>query len=156
MMKSLLRGVALSGSILLATGGYGLTASAQVAPGDNIPTVEEALDNPDVDDITDQPDQLITWVCKSGDKTVAVEVKELQNWQETVDPDQTWQCEQNIPVVDPGDSTFSCETNATMGLITVFWLEGEGGKAEMTSWMNNLANNQNMVCTHGQTNPFWE
>lgn len=155
-MNVCLRGAALSVSMLMLVGSYRLTASAQVAPGDSVPSAADALMEKDVDDITDQPDQLVTWVCKNGDKTVAVEVKELEDWQGAINQDQTWECEQNLPSIEPGDSTFSCETTATMGLITVFWLEGEGGKAEMTSWMNNLANDRNMVCTHGQSNPFWE
>ncbi len=155
-MNVCLRGVSLSVSLLMVAGSYGLTAQAQVAPGDSVPSVQEALSESDVDDITDQPDQLVTWVCKNGNKTVAVEVKEMEDWQDSVNKDQTWECEQNLPAIEPGDATFSCETNETMGLITVFWLEGKGGKAEMTSWMNNLANDHNMVCTHGQSNPFWE
>lgn len=156
MSNKLLRTMAVSVSALMLMGNAGGLVQAQVAPGDNVPSVQDALSDPNLDDITDQSDQVVTWVCKQGNNSVAVEVKEWDDWQEIVDANKQWECNQDIPVIPSDEPTFSCETSTTMGLISVFWLEGEGGQEQMGEWMNSLANNRNLVCTHGQTNPFWD
>ncbi|MEB3160727.1 MAG: hypothetical protein VKL20_04630 [Synechocystis sp.] len=132
--------------------------AAQVAPGDSVPSAQDALSESGLDDITDQPTQLITWVCQNGDKAIAVEAKEMDNWQSLLNKDSnaSWQCAENIPTIPDNSPSFSCESSTTMGLMTVFWLAGEEGKAQMKTWMNDLANNQNLVCTRSQSNPFWE
>lgn len=143
-------------SVLIIANGMTAPTYAQVAPGDSVPSVKDALSEPGLDDITDQPTQLETWVCKSGNNLIAVETKEMDDWQSLINKDETWQCDQNIPTMPDNSPSFSCESSSTMGLLSVYWLQGSGGKAQMKTWMNDLANIQNLVCTRSQTNPFWE
>ena len=109
-----------------------------------------------LDDIDDQPTQLVTWVCRQGTKKIAVEVKEIKQWQASLNPDSTWQCQQNIPTIPDKTASFSCEPNAEIGLLAVYWLEGDDGSAQMQQWLNELTNKRSMVCTRVKTNPFWE
>jgi hypothetical protein len=143
-------------STLVATNSFHLPIAAQVAPGDSVPSAQEALSEPGLDDITDQATQLMTWVCRKGEMAIAVEAKEMDNWQSLISKNSPWQCAQDIPTIPDNSPSFSCESSTTMGLITVFWLAGEDGKTQMKTWMNDLANNQNLVCTRSQSNPFWE
>jgi hypothetical protein len=143
-------------SVLIVANGLSLPVAAQVSPQDNVPPAQDVLSEPGLDDITDQPTQLMTWVCQNGEKAIAVEVKEMDDWQRLTNKDSTWQCGQNIPTIPDDSPSFSCESSTTMGLMTVFWLAGEDGNAQMKTWMNDLANDQNLVCTRSQSNAFWE
>ncbi|MFM1843488.1 MAG: hypothetical protein RLZZ490_2231 [Cyanobacteriota bacterium] len=153
-MNSFLKWSAVTAFIVLNS--VNIPIAAQVAPGDSVPSVKDALSESGLDDITDQPTQLMTWVCQNGEKAIAVETKEMDNWQSLLNKDSSWQCAQNIPTIPDDTPSFSCESSTTMGLITVFWLAGEDGKTQMKAWMNDLANDQNLVCTRSQSNPFWE
>lgn len=146
-------------AMLLATvivNGLSIPINAQVAPLDSVPSAKDALSEPGLDDITDQPSQLETWVCRNGANLIAVEAKDMTNWQAVMSQDQPWQCAQNIPTVPDDSPSFSCEPSEKMGLLTVFWLAGTNGKTQMKTWMNDLANSQNLVCTRSQSNAFWE
>ncbi|MGH2414925.1 MAG: hypothetical protein ACRDEA_14795, partial [Microcystaceae cyanobacterium] len=68
-------------------------------------------------------------------------------------------CEEEVPVISDNERTFSCEPSSTgeIAIISVFWLEGENGKQQMQTWMDELANSKGgMVCTADKTNPFWQ
>lgn len=143
-------------SVLIVANGLSLPVAAQVSPQDNVPPAQDVLSESGLDDITDQATQLMTWVCQNGEKAIAVEVKEMDNWQRLINKDSTWQCDQTIPTIPDDSPSFSCESSTTMGLMTVFWLAGEDGNAQMKTWMNDLANDQNLVCTRSQSNAFWE
>ena len=143
-------------SVLIIANGLTSPVNAQVSPLDSVPSAKDALSESGLDDITDQPTQLVTWVCNSGKNTIAVETKEMDDWQSLINKDETWQCDQNIPTMPDNSPSFSCESSTNMGLLSVYWLNGKGGKAQMKTWMNDLANTQNLVCTRSQTNPFWE
>lgn len=121
----------------------------------DLPSADEVRPETDIDDIVDQATQQLTWICRQNSQEVAVEVKEIDDWQSSLNPDKTWQCEQNLPTIPDDSASFSCEPNARMGLITVFWLKGEGGKVQMKDWMQRFANDQNMVCTRAESNTLW-
>lgn len=125
-------------------------------PSVDVPSAKDALSESGLDDITDQATQLMTWACKRENNLIAVEAKEIDNWQSLINKDSAWTCGQNISTIPDGSPSFSCESSANMGLLTVFWLTGEDGKTQMKTWMNDLANDQNLVCTRSQSNPFWE
>ncbi len=125
-------------------------------PQDKVPTAQDSLQNPQLNDITNTPDQLITWVCNNGDQQIAVETKEITFWNQLTEANKNWQCSQNIPTIADKKRSFSCEPSDTMGLISVYWLKGKDGKTTMQSWMDGLANKYNMVCTRAETNIYWE
>ena len=124
--------------------------------GDQIPNAQDSLKNPQLDDITNTPTQLTTWVCNNGDRQIAVETKEISFWNQLTEANKDWKCAQNIPTIANKKRSFSCEPNDTMGLISVYWLTGKDGKTTMSGWMDSLANKHNMVCTRTETNVYWE
>ncbi len=125
-------------------------------PQDQVPNAQDVLKNQGLDNITNDPQQLKTWVCNNGNQQIAVEVKEIALWNQLTENNKNWQCSQSIPTIPDKSRSFSCEPTDTMGLISVYWLNGDRGKDTMKSWMNILANKYNMVCTRTQTNSFWE
>jgi hypothetical protein len=125
-------------------------------PGDQIPNAQDSLKSPQLDDITNTPTQLTTWVCNNGDRQIAVETKEISFWNQLTEANKDWKCAQNIPTIANKKRSFSCEPNETMGLISVYWLKGKEGKTTMSGWMDSLANKHNMVCTRTETNVYWE
>lgn len=125
-------------------------------PGDQIPNAQDSLKNSQLDDITNTPTQLTTWVCNNGDRQIAVETKEISFWNQLTAANKDWKCAQNIPTIPDKKRSFSCEPNDAMGLISVYWLQGKGGKTTMSGWMDSLANKYNMVCTRTETNVYWE
>ncbi|MGL5036053.1 MAG: hypothetical protein ACRC6M_19885 [Microcystaceae cyanobacterium] len=132
--------------------------SGEVAPGNTVPNVTQEEKRTNLDNLKNSPDQLTTWACNSADKSqmVAVEVKEIDFWQNLIAENKNWQCGQNLPDIPGKKNTFSCEPTDTIGLISVYWLQGKGGEAQMKNWMTALANNHNLVCTSSFTNQFWE
>ncbi len=124
--------------------------------GDQIPNAQDSLKNSQLDDITNTPTQLTTWVCNNGDRQIAVETKEISFWNQLTAANKDWKCAQNIPTIPDKKRSFSCEPNDAMGLISVYWLQGKGGKTTMSGWMDSLANKYNMVCTRTETNVYWE
>jgi hypothetical protein len=182
MMKSLLSCSGIAATVLMSTVqwlGFPLALSAQstpltipqtpstnnpampqprdmVAPGDQVPQASDALKQPNIDDVRNDPNQLTTWVCNSGDKMVAVEVKDISFWNNLTEESKNWQCNQKLADISAGKKTFSCEPTETMGLISVYWLQGEGSQDQINTWMNALANKYNMVCTTSKTNKVWE
>jgi hypothetical protein len=130
--------------------------SDMVAPGDSLPNANDALQQSNVDDVLRDPTQLTIWVCNSGDKMVAVEVKDISFWNQLTQESKVWQCAQKLPDIPGKKQTFSCEPTETMGLISVYWLKGDGGQDQMKSWMTALTNKYNMVCTTSETNKYWE
>jgi hypothetical protein len=125
-------------------------------PGDQIPNAQDSLKDPQLDDITNTPSQLTTWVCSNGDRQIAVEIKEISFWNQLTETNKDWKCAQNIPTIADKKRSFSCEPNDTMGLISVYWLKGKDGKITMSGWAEGLANKYNMVCTRTETNVYWE
>ncbi|MEB3311382.1 MAG: hypothetical protein VKJ02_14235 [Snowella sp.] len=125
-------------------------------PQDRVPNAQDVLRNQNLDDITNDPQQLKTWLCRSGSQQIAVEIKEIAFWNQLTEANKNWKCTQTIPTIPDKTRSFSCEPTDTMGLISVYWLKGDQGKETMKGWMNTLANQYNMVCTRTQTNSFWE
>jgi len=126
------------------------------SPQDKVPNAQDSLKNPQLDDITNTPNQLTTWVCNNGNKQIAVETKEITFWNQLTEANKNWKCSQNIPTIPDKKRSFSCEPSDTMGLISVYWLKGKEGKTTMQGWMDSLANKYNLVCTRTETNVYWE
>ena len=80
-------------SVLIIANGLISPVNAQVSPLDSVPSAKDVLSESGLDDITDQPTQLVTWVCNSGKNTIAVETKEMDDWQSLINKDETWQCD---------------------------------------------------------------
>ncbi len=129
--------------------------SAQANPADQVPSVRPTPKESGLDDVSNDPSQLITWICKNQDKAIALEAKEITTWNAVINSDGTWQCDQNIPTIPDGSLSFSCESNDSLNLLSVYWLQGNGDKAQMKSWMNDLANARSMVCTTRKSNQYW-
>ncbi|MEB3175037.1 MAG: hypothetical protein VKN60_07625 [Cyanobacteriota bacterium] len=134
----------------------GETPQGTIQPSDQIPAPGDVLSQPGLDDVDNDPSQVLTWVCRQQDKLIAVESKDIKNWQAVADAQGAWQCQQNIPQIPDQSLSFSCEPAEKIGLLSVYWLQGAGGKAQMTAWMTALANQRGMVCTADKTNPYWQ
>jgi len=134
----------------------GQTPHGTIEPSDRVPTVGEALQNPDLDTVDNDPTQLFTWICANQTSVIAVESKEINTWSAIANRQSSWQCRQEIPQIPDQSLSFSCEPSQNLGLITVFWLQGTGGPTQMKNWMTALANEHNLVCTANQSNPYWQ
>ncbi len=116
------------------------------------PNIE--INTPNIDDLSNDPQQMFSWRCFQGNKAIAVEVKDVDNWQKMLDG-QSWSCKQDLSVI-PGESgKFSCTPPEDIGILTVYWLQGEDAKEQMQTWFDYLSNNQNMVCYKTRSNKFW-
>ena len=105
-------------------------------------------------DLPNDPQQMLSWKCVNGNKAIAVEVKDVDNWQKMLDS-QSWSCQEDLSVI-PGESgKFSCTPQEDIGILTVVWLQGEGGNEQMQTWFDSLSKNQKMVCYKTRTNKFW-
>ncbi|ACK66355.1 conserved hypothetical protein [Rippkaea orientalis PCC 8801] len=119
----------------------------------NQPGLEDNSTN--IDDLSNDPQQLKIWRCSQEEQVIAVEAKDNSIWQEMIEKGG-WQCLEALSAIPGGDRKFSCEPQNTLGLVTVFWLEGKGAKQQMSSWMTELENQKGMTCTKDETNPFWQ
>ena len=108
-----------------------------------------------IDDLPDDSQQEKTWRCTQTDKAIAVEVKDVQGWKEIIE-EEGWQCAQELSVIPDSDRKFTCEPAEIIGILTVIWLQGKGGKQQMQTWMNKLAQSKGMVCQASQTTEYWE
>lgn len=69
---------------------------------------------------------------------------------------ENWSCQQDISVIPSESGKFSCTPQEDIGIITVYWLKGEGAKKQMLTWFDDLSNNQNMVCYQSRSDEFWD
>ncbi len=138
--------------IFLSFMAYPLQAQDQ----NSVPTTPEIeVDGTNIDDLPGDSQQMKTWRCLQGDKAIAVLAKDSDVWRGIIEP-QGWQCDEDIPMVMENDHLFSCEPTANIGLITVIWLQGKGGKSQMQSWMNDLMQQGNLICTLRTTTEDWD
>jgi hypothetical protein len=107
-----------------------------------------------VDDLPNNPNQLETWYCNQENQGILVEVKLINNWQDTMKTNQ-WQCQEQLVNLPDNAPQFSCESDESeINLITITWIKGNEGKSPMKNLISAFEN-QNMVCTIDLTNPFW-
>lgn len=102
--------------------------------------------SPNLGDLLSDPTQQKNWICNQGDQRISVAAKEVKGWKVLIEK-QGWQCSQgntDIPDKTPG---FSCEPEQTLGILTVYWLNGSNGQQQLTQWRDDLASQQGMVCT---------
>ena len=110
------------------------------------------INNSNVDDLPNDPQQMLSWRCFKGNKAIAVEVKDVNNWQKMLD-NQDWSCKKDLSVI-PGESgKISCTPRDDIGILTVYWLQGEGSKEQMQTWLDYWS--KDMACYKAQTNKFW-
>jgi hypothetical protein len=111
------------------------------------------MNNPD--DLPNDPAQMKTWYCSEGNQGVLVEVKLVNNWQKIIAQD-SWQCMEKLVNIPANAPQFTCESDENqINFLTVIWLEGNQAKTQMKSWIDAFQQ-QNMICTVDQTNPFWQ
>ena len=60
---------------------------------------------------------------------------------------QGWQCGEGNTDIPDQTLGFSCEPEQTLGLLTVYWLNGSNGQQQLSQWRDKLAAQQGMVCT---------
>ena len=110
---------------------------------------------PNIDEVPDDPQQLRTWRCNHGNRAIAVEAKDVA-WRSAIETDG-WQCLEELSYIPANKPQFSCEPDeSTLGLLTVTWLTGKDGKAQMQAWMDDFSASTNQICTVDTTNPFWK
>jgi len=107
-----------------------------------------------VDDLPNDATQMKTWYCSQGNQGVLVEVKMVNNWQPIIEGN-SGQCVEQLINIPDNVPQFSCESDENqINSITVTWLKGNEAKTQMKNWMTAFQE-QNMICTVDQTNPFW-
>ena len=144
-----LAGITICATIL-ATTFYPLAIHAQLPS-----TPQPGMNDNNIDDLPGDSNQLKSWRCTNADRAVEVEVKDVTLWQETVE-EEGWQCQESISTIPANDRQFSCEPDETIGILTVTWLEGKGGRQQMQNWIDQLAQSRGMICTLRETTPYWE
>jgi hypothetical protein len=110
---------------------------------------------PGLDDLPNNRQQMFLWRCSNEDKEIAVEEKDVDNWQKMLAL-ESWSCQQDLSVIPSESGKFSCTPQEDIGIITVYWLKGEGAKKQMLTWFDELSNNQNMVCYQSRSDEFWD
>lgn len=165
-MKKLIKFTAFSLSLAFLNCSYlvqNAQGQIQIKPNVeiNTPTVDDLGipnspedDSGNIDDLPNNPQQMFSWRCSKDNKTIAVEVKDVDNWQKLLDT-QNWSCKEDLSIIPGNKGKFSCTPSADVGILTVVWLQGEGGKEQMQTWFDDLNKDQNMVCYQTRTNKFW-
>jgi hypothetical protein len=113
---------------------------------------------PNMDNLGDLPnnsEQMFSWRCRNGNKKIAVEVKDVEDWQKIL-KNQGWSCQEDLTPIAGDKGKFSCTPQADIGILTFVWEQGEGSKQQMQTWFDDLTNNHNMVCYKSRTNEFWD
>ncbi|MGV2389262.1 MAG UNVERIFIED_CONTAM: hypothetical protein LVR29_16470 [Microcystis novacekii LVE1205-3] len=59
--------------------------------------------------------------------------KEEKGWKELIEK-QGWQLVKEIPIYPIKLSSFSCEPEQTLGILTVYWLNGSNGQQQLSQW----------------------
>jgi hypothetical protein len=101
---------------------------------------------PNLGDLLNDPTQQKSWVCNKGDERIAVAAKEVKGWKELIEK-QGWQCSQGNTNIPDKTLSFSCEPEQTLGILTLYWLNGSNGQQQLRQWQDDLASQQGMVCT---------
>lgn len=116
---------------------------------------EVEVDGTNIDNLPNDPQQMTIWRCNQGAKEIVVEVKDVAIWQKILD-NEGWQCQETLSVIPSGQEKFSCTPPEIVGILTIFWVKGQGGKEQMQAWLNELSKNQNMVCYINPNHQFWQ
>lgn len=141
--------------ILVGTALGLLSSVTPVIHGQTPPDFAPEMNGTNVDELPDDPQQMRTWRCTQEDKAIVVEAKDVPIWKEMVEGER-WQCMEELSVIPPNDRKISCEPSEIIGILTIFWLEGKGGKQQMQEWMDRLTEEQGMVCTLEKTTLDWD
>lgn len=110
-------------------------------------------DSNNIQNLPNNSQQMFSWRCTQGNQTIAVEVKDVDNWQKALKTD-AWDCQEDVSMIPGNKGKFSCTPKEDIGILTVVWLQGDKGKQQMQTWFDNL-NKNNMVCYQSKTNKFW-
>jgi hypothetical protein len=119
-------------------------------------TPDTDSDSGSIDDLSDDPNQMTIWTCRQGDKKIEVEAQKYSAWQKKIE-EEGWECSQpqQFPDQVSGATQFNCEPEeGTLGILTVTWLEGEGGNEQMQAWMEEIESKPDQGCQMGQVQPW--
>lgn len=147
-----LSALALSTNVSFLT--YTFSISAQVQQVTPLESQGE-VNNTNIDDLPDNTQQMTIWQCVKDNNKIAIEVKDVDVWQSMLQK-EGWQCQQNLPLITIDKGKFSCTPQENIGILTIFWLEGDNGKNQMKAWFQDLTVNQGLVCYISRTNQFWD
>lgn len=113
---------------------------------------QRQINDTNIDDLPNLPQELRFWRCSAEDKAITVEAKDTSVWQEIIETNG-WQCSEQLSVIADNENQFSCEpTESNLdAIITTTWLEGKGGEQQMQSWMNAFQS-KGMTCTTESSN----
>ena len=109
------------------------------------------ISNTNIDDLPNDPQQMFSWQCVNDNKEIAIEVKDVDNWQQMLE-NQNWSCQENLSILPTESGKISCTPPEGIGILSISWLQGEGAKEQMQTWFNYLSNSENMTCYQAQTN----
>jgi hypothetical protein len=119
-----------------------------------VPSLPKPLNqNTNLEDLPNNSQQQRSWECSQGKNAIEVEAKDVSIWKEMIEQGG-WECQEQLTAISEGDLKFSCDPSEPIGLLTVVWLSGEGGKQQMQTWIDELNNRQGMVCRMGKVQPW--
>jgi hypothetical protein len=119
----------------------------------NQPKLE--MDANNIDNLPNDLQQMTTWRCNQGNQEIVVEVKDVDIWSKIVEK-QGWQCQETLSVIPSGEEKFSCTPSEVIGILSIFWVKGQGGKQQMQAWLNELQEIPGMVCYINPNHKFWQ
>jgi hypothetical protein len=119
------------------------------------PAPSPQMDGSNIDELPDNPQQMRTWRCTQLDKSILVEAKDVPIWKEMIEG-EGWQCMEDLSAISSDERKLSCDPSEVIGILTIIWLEGKGGKQQMQDWNDQLDQQQGMVCTMDSTSPYWD
>ncbi len=153
-MKTLNPLTSVSVTVLVSIGCLLGVAPSLTAQVPSTPKTES--NNRSLDDLSDVPNQMAFWTCLQGNKKIKVEAQDESVWQETIEG-EGWECSQpeQIPTQVSNEIQFSCEPlEGNLGIVTVTWLEAEGGNKQMQAWMEKIDSKPDQGCQISQVKPW--
>lgn len=101
-----------------------------------------------LDDLPDDPEQMMIWKCSDQDSSILVEAKNDNIWKSVIDPNN-WNCQPGLSDTSEGNLKFTCEPTeeSMISLVTVTWLTGNDQTRQMGQWLHELADEHNMICS---------
>ncbi|MDJ0573599.1 MAG: hypothetical protein QNJ65_00350 [Xenococcaceae cyanobacterium MO_234.B1] len=153
-MKTLNQLTSVRVTVLISIGCVLGVAPSLTAQVPSTPKTES--NNRSLEDLSDVLNQMAFWTCLQGDKKIKVDAQNESFLQETIEG-EGWKCSQaeRIPTQVSDEIQFSCEPlGGTLGIVTVTWLEGEGGKEQMQAWMEKMDSKPDQGCQMSQVEPY--
>lgn len=111
----------------------------------------QTIDDPqikNIDDLSNDSAQMMTWTCNNQDDNIVVEAKDDQIWSSIIES-KNWNCQENLSDIPTDALQFTCEPteDGSISLLTITWLSGKDENKQMGQWIHQFAEEYNMMCS---------